>query len=34
LNITQRYNFSPRTLPMWQCGPPLLFKFFYFLKIN
>jgi hypothetical protein len=22
------------TLPMWQGGPPLLFKFYYFLKIN
>jgi hypothetical protein len=22
------------TLPMWQGGSPLLFEFFYFLKIN
>jgi hypothetical protein len=22
------------TLPMWQDGPPLLFEFYYFLKIN
>jgi hypothetical protein len=22
------------TLPMWQGGPPLLFEFFNFLKIN
>jgi len=22
------------TLPMWQGSPPLLFEFFYFLKIN